>query len=183
MAGNVQKFGFLKIHSQNRVGEVQSYASKSLFFEGETFFQRPLENFLCVVWPCSIYLEVCLRSYLYARKKLGSYDTSNRLYGRKRNKSLDFEKFTLRIGLVKYRAMLQKAYFWRQFFFQTPLENFLCVVWPCSIYLEVCLRSYLYARKKIGVIRHTNQKISMKTRFTLEKKPVVRDFPSDHCNK
>ena len=39
MAGNVQKFGFLKIHSQNRIGEVQGYASKSLFFEGETFFK------------------------------------------------------------------------------------------------------------------------------------------------
>ena len=44
-------------------------------------------------------------------KKSESYDTPNKLYGRKRNKSLDFEKFTLRIGLVRYRAMLQKAYF------------------------------------------------------------------------
>ena len=26
-------------------------------------------------------------------------------------KSLDFEKFTLRIGLVKYRAMVQKSHF------------------------------------------------------------------------
>ena len=41
---HLQKIGFLK------VGEVQSYASKSLFFEGETFFQRPLENFLCVLY-------------------------------------------------------------------------------------------------------------------------------------
>ena len=78
--------------------------------------------------------------------------------------------------------MLQKGYFLLKTFFQRLLENFLCVVWPCSIYLEGCLRSYLYARKKIRVIRHTNQKISMKTRFTLEKNPVVPDFPSDHCN-
>ena len=34
-----KKFGFLKIHSQNRVGEVQGYDSKSLFFEGEIFFK------------------------------------------------------------------------------------------------------------------------------------------------
>ena len=93
---------------------------------------------------------------LRSKKKSESYDTPNRLYVRKRSKSWDFEKFTFRIGLVKYRDMLQNAIFSSEFFFQRFLENFLRVVWPCSIYLEGCLRSYLYARKKIRVIRDTN---------------------------
>ena len=37
------------------------------------------------------------------------------------------EKLTLRIGLVKYMAMLQKCYFLTQNFFRKLLENFLCV--------------------------------------------------------
>ena len=77
----------------------------------------------------------------------------------------------------------KNVYFWSEFFFQMLLENFLCVVWSCSIYLEVCARPYVYARKKIRVIRHTYQKIQTKTRFKSEKNPVQNSFPSDHCSK
>ena len=120
----MKKFEFWKIHSQNRVGQVQSHASKRLFLWLKTFFQRLLEIFLSVVWTCSIYLEGRLTSYLYTRKILESNDTSNRLYGRKRNKSLDFEKFTLRIGLVKCMAMLQKGSFLTENFFSKVLSKF-----------------------------------------------------------
>ena len=77
----------------------------------------------------------------------------------------------------------KNVYFWSEFFFQMLLENFLCVVWSCSIYLEVCARPYVYARKKIRVIRHTYQKIQTKTRFKSEKNPVQNSFPSEHCSK
>ena len=90
---------------------------------------------------------------------------------------------TFRIGLVKYRDMLQNAIFSSEFFFQRLLENFLCVVWPCSIYLEGCLRPYLYARKKIRVIRHIDQKILAKNRSTFRKKPVQTNFPGYHCSE
>ena len=75
----------------------------------------------------------------------------------------------------------KNTYFWSENFFQRLLENFLRVVWSCSIYLEGCPRSYLYTRKKIRVIRHTYQKISTKTRFTSQKKTVQNDFPLYHC--
>ena len=78
--------------------------------------------------------------------------------------------------------MLEKCMFLKWKFFQMLLKNFLRIVWPCSIYLEGCLRPYLYARKKIRVIRHVDQKILTKNHFTLRKKTVQTDFPGYHCN-
>ena len=75
----------------------------------------------------------------------------------------------------------KNTYFWSENFFQRLLENFLRVVWSCSIYLEGCPRSYLYTGKKIRVIRHTYQKVSTKTRFTSQENPVQNDFPLYHC--
>ena len=120
---------------------------------------------------------------LRSKKKSESYDTPNKLYGRKRNKSLDFEKFTLRIGLVKYRAMVQKSYFLKAKFFSKALRKFsMCRMTMFNILGRLSKVISLRSKKKIRVIRHTNQKISMKTRFTSEKKTVLPDFPSDHCN-
>ena len=76
------------------------FSKRSFFkFFGSKLFTKLLENFLRVAWPCSMYLEGRTRPYLYARKKLESYHTSNELYGRKRKKVWIFEKSTLRIGL------------------------------------------------------------------------------------
>ena len=49
--------------------------------------------------------------------------------------------------------------------------------------MEGCLRPHLNARKQIGVIRHIDQKILAKNRFSLKKKSVQTDFPGYHCNE
>ena len=65
-----KKFGFLK----NPLSELGwDMLQKSMFFEW-IFFQMLLKNFLFIVWLCSKYWKGCPRPYLYARKKLESYD-------------------------------------------------------------------------------------------------------------
>ena len=141
------------------------------------FFSKVLRKFLRVVWPCSIYLEGCLRSYLYARKKSESYDTPNKLYGRKRNKSLDFEKFTLRIGLVKYRAMLQKAHFWRQFFFSNALRKFsMCRMTMFNISGSLSKIISLRSKKNWGHTTHQSEDID-ENPVHIGKKPGCTRLP------
>ena len=170
-------------------------------------------------------------------KKSGTFDTSNRIYVRKRKKVWIF---TLKMGMRSYVTMLQKNIFTQAFFlgalrkfsihrmtmfnifkrcawhsllryrknrerstrqtdymlgnvkkfgfslwkwgweamglclkvphfslktfFRKLLENFLFIVWPCSIYLKGAPNIVLYVNKKIGTVRHTNQKIFTKTR-------------------
>ena len=79
-------------------------------------------------------------------------------------------------------GMVQKKTFFEGIFFSNTLRKFsMCRLTMFNI-LEGCPISYFYARKKIILIWHTNQKISTKTRFTSEKKTVQRDFPFYHCN-
>ena len=59
MAGNVKKFGFLK----NPLSELGWDMLEKCMFLKWKFFQMLLKNFLRIVWPCSIYLEGCLRPY------------------------------------------------------------------------------------------------------------------------
>ena len=130
---------------------------KKATFLLKTFFQRLLENFLCVVWPCSIYLEGCLRSYLYARKKNQSHTRHQTDYmSGNIAKTVILKNSLSESGWWSTEMCFKKAIFLLKTVFQRLLENFLCVVWPCSIYLEGCLRSYLYAREKIRVIRHAH---------------------------
>ena len=62
---------------------------------------------------------------------------------------------------------------------QVAVENFLDVVEQCSGYLKHSPSSYNYARTKIRVRRHANQKISTNTRLLLKIKMVQTVFPSD----
>ena len=95
--------------------EAMGYPSKNpIFFHSKLFFQWFWETFLYVVWLCSSYLRDCLNIVLYPGKKSGTYDTSNRLYGRKREKVCIF---TLKMELRSYGAILQKQPFWTQNFF------------------------------------------------------------------
>ena len=199
-------------------------------------------------------MKCCLWSYLYARKKLESYDTSNKLYRRRHTKvgflknplsesvwhmlqkgrflvknffSKALRKFSthrvttlniferlfkiisLRLKKIRviwhakqiiwkeiYKSLdfwkihsqnpvsiwFKNTYFQGKKFFQMVLKNFLSVVWQCLIYLEGCLRPYLYSRKKIGVVLHIDQKILTKNRFAFRKKLVWNFFPLYHCN-
>ena len=114
MAGNVKKFGFLKINFKNGVEKLWDILPKTPFIHSKLFVQWFWETFLCVVWLCSSYLRDCLNIVLYPGKKSGTYDTSNRLYGRKREKVCIF---TLKMELRSYGAILQKQPFWTQNFF------------------------------------------------------------------
>jgi len=124
-----KKIRLQKMPLFNRVGEVQGYGSKKPFFQGN-FFSNALRKFsACRVTMFNILGRLSKVISLRSKKKSESYDTPSKLYGRKRSKSLDFEKFTFRIGLVEYRAMVQKSHFLKaKLFFQRLLENFLCAV-------------------------------------------------------
>ena len=117
---------------------------------------------------------------LHSKKKLGSYDMSNRLYGRKRTKVWTFENPLSESGC---RNTWETPFFWLKTFFQRLLENFLSVVWSCSIYLETCLTSYLYARKKIRVIRHVKQIIWKETYKSLDFWKIHSQNRFDVCYK
>ena len=66
---------------------------------------------------------------------------------------------------------------------QVAVENFPDVVEQYSGYLKHFTLSYNYARTKIRVRRHTNQKISINTRLLLKIKTVQTVFLSDiHLN-
>ena len=89
------------------------------------FFQRLLENFLSVVWSCLIYLETCLTSYLYARKKIRVIRHVKQIIRNEKYKSLDFWQIHSQnpVGI-----WFESTYFWGKIFFQRVLKNFLRVV-------------------------------------------------------
>ena len=82
-------------------------------------------------------------------KKSGTYDTSNRLYGRKREKVWIFEDQLQKWG---WEAMgypsKNPIFFHSKLFFQWFWETFLYAVWLCSSYLRDCLNIVLYPGKK-----------------------------------
>ena len=83
--------------SKNEV--LSEYSEKTSLSEVKLFFQRHLENFLCTVILCSRYLEGPPNIVFCVSKKSGSYDTSIRLYVRKSDKNLNFEKTKLKMRL------------------------------------------------------------------------------------
>ena len=60
--------------------------SEKCEFWAETFFQMLLKFFLWVLWHHSRYVKGAPNITLYTGKKLGTYDTPNAKYGRKRKK-------------------------------------------------------------------------------------------------
>ena len=100
-------------------------------------------------------------------KKSGTYDTLNRLYGRKREK-FGFFKINFKNGVEKLWDILPKPpFFSLKTFFQWFWETFLYVVWLCSSYLRDCLNIVLYPGKKIRNVRHVKQIIWKETRKSL----------------
>ena len=93
-------------------------------------------------------------------KKLLSYDTPIRFYGRKSKKSLDFEKLELK---MRSEYSDRNPIFGVKLFFQEPLENFLWTLQPCLRYLKGAPSVALYASKKIMTVRHANQKLWTET--------------------
>ena len=62
-------------------------------FLRENFFHKTLENFLRIRRICCRYLKGCPSVALYNGKKLGTYDTPNAKYGRKRKKNSENHVF------------------------------------------------------------------------------------------
>ena len=81
-------------------------------------------------------------------KKSGTYDTSNRLYGRKREKVWIFEDQLQKWGWEAMGYPSKNPFFSLKTFFQWFWETFLYVVWLCSSYLRDCLNIVLYPGKK-----------------------------------
>ena len=74
------------------------WASFLLIFWIETFFQMPLENFLWTLHVQGIW-EVRLTYSFASVKKSWPHDAPIRFYVKKSEKSWDFEKMKLKIGL------------------------------------------------------------------------------------
>ena len=92
-------------------------------------------------------------------KKLGTHDTPNTKYGRKREKN---PKNSIFEGFLGCRNVSKKSTFWVNFF-REALENFLCIQNWCCRYLQGVPNIALYAGKKIRNTRHTNHKIRTET--------------------
>ena len=86
-------------------------------------------------------------------KKLWSYNTPIRFYGRKSKKSSDFEKSKLKMRL---RHAGRDLSFGIKLFLREPLKNFLCAIRPYLMYLSGLLRLALCVSKKIMTLRHVN---------------------------
>ena len=163
MAGNVKKFGFLKINFKNGVEKLWDILPKTPFFSLKTFFfQWFWETFLYVVWLCSSYLRDCLNIVLYPGKKIRNVRHVKQIIWQETRKSLHFY---FENGVEKLWGYPSKTTILdSKLFFRKLLENFLFVVWPCLIYLKGAPNIVLYVNKKIGTVRHTNQKIFTKPR-------------------
>ena len=81
---------FWDIHSRNRVGELCDFASNKAYFELKTFFQRLLENFLRVVWPCLIYWKGPPNIVFYDDKKIRTARHVKQIIWQEMCQSLDF---------------------------------------------------------------------------------------------
>ena len=67
-------------------------------------------------------------------------------------------------------------------FFSNALRNFSTGSTTTFKVFKIIPKIISLRSKKIRVIRHVNQKISTKTRFTSQKKQIFVNFPSDHCS-
>ena len=138
---------------------------KPHFFHSKLFFQRLWENFLCIVWPCLIYLKGAPNIVIYVIKKIRNIRHVKQIMWQETWKSLDF--FEDQLQKWGWEAMgypSKTPFFHPKLFFQKLLENFLCIVWLCSIYLKDASNIVFHGNKKIGTVRQTNQKIFTKPR-------------------
>ena len=115
MAGNVKKFGFLKINFKNGVEKLWDILPKTPFFSLKTFFQWFWETFLYVVWLCSSYLRDCLNIALYAGKKNQERTT-------RRSKNIEANEKNLKnggsIGFWRCRKFWLSLFFGETFHFK-----------------------------------------------------------------
>ena len=146
MAGNVKKFGFLKINFKNGVEKLWDILPKPPFFSLKTFFQWFWETFLYVVWLCSSYLRDCLNIVLYPGKKIRNVRHVKQIIWQETRKSLHFY---FENGVEKLWGYPSKTTILdSKLFFRKLLENFLFVAWPCLIYLKDAPNIVLYVNKK-----------------------------------
>ena len=140
--------------------EAMGYPSKNPIFFTQNFFQWFWETFLYVVWLCSSYLRDCLNIVLYPGKKIRNVRHVKQIIWQETRKSLHFY---FENGVEKLWGYPSKTTILdSKLFFRKLLENFLFVAWPCLIYLKDAPNIVLYVNKKIGTVRHTNQKIFTK---------------------
>ena len=90
-----KKLRFWKNEAQNGVGIFW----QNPIFWAETFFQRPLENFLWTLRACSRYLKGPPNIVLYVSKKIVTTRHTNQIICQEKWKNWDFEKTKLKMGL------------------------------------------------------------------------------------
>ena len=106
MAGNVQKFGFLKIHSQNRVREVHGFGSKMSIFEANFFSNASRKFSMRRMIMFNIFGSLCKTICLRSKKKLESYDTLIRRYKQKHassRKKTRFKTASLQTTVIAFK--------------------------------------------------------------------------------
>ena len=106
-----------KNEAQNRVGIFW----QNLIFWAETFFQRPLENFLLALRTCSRYLKGPLNLALCVSKKIVTTRRTNQILCQEKWKKLRFWKNEAqnRVGIF-----WQNPIFWAETFFSKASRKF-----------------------------------------------------------
>ena len=128
----------------------------------------PRENFLCELPTPNMYCKTSSWSWLHAETNRVNVTYFNAMICPKTwadGHFLDFIPSQRRLeGKLDWKKLRQLCVFGGVFEIQTSLENFLDFFTPWCGYLKSSLRVGLYAEEKIRVIRHSNQKLSTKTK-------------------
>ena len=123
--GKLRKFGFLKIQSQNAVGELSRNAVKTTFLDSKVWLQRPLEFFLRIVRPCWRYLKVCLTLLFTSVKKNQNRATHQTVFTQGKLRKVGFLKIQSQNGVGELSRNAAKTSFLdSRFWLQMPLEFF-----------------------------------------------------------
>ena len=123
--------------------------------------------------------KTSLESYLPAETNHVIIRCVERFVGSQTQWEADFWDFMLpERPIMRILKVVKISVFGGKTFFQRSRKNFLLVILPWCGYSECHPCIVLYARKKIRLIRHSYQKILMKTR---KKSRFFPNFPLDHC--
>ena len=133
MSGKVEKTEILEKWKSNHV---RIFWQNLVFWTETVFCQRPLENFLLILWTYSRYLKGSPNLVFCISEKNRDRTTHQSDYMttcQEKWKKLRFWKNEAqnRVGIF-----WQNPIFWAETFFQRPLENFLLAWRTCSRYLR-----------------------------------------------
>ena len=144
---SIQKMS--KNEPQNRVGIFW----QNPIFGAETFFQRPLKNFLLALRTCSRYLKGPLNLAVCVSKKIVTIWHTNRIICQEKWKKLRFWKNEAEMKLEYFD---KTSLFELQLFFERLLENVCMLYRHVQGIQKVCLALFFGSEKNQSHITKTS---------------------------